>query len=111
MKTWKRIVAGMGAAVMLLGTTAVASAIDLRNEDERPYPMKVVSKTSERDMELKALTMSIVVCVGECEFRVAGVGKTTARGNDTVTIRNGRIFVERSTADASDSKRSPNRPR
>lgn len=97
--------------MMLVGTTAVSSAIDLRNEDERPYPMKVVSKTAERDMELKALTMSIVVCVGECEFRVPGVGNTKARGNDTVTIRNGRIFVERSTADASDAKRTSKRPR
>lgn len=97
--------------MMLVGTTAVSSAIDIRNEDERTYPMKVVSKTSERDMELKALTMSIVVCVGECEFRVAGVGSTKARGNDTVTIRNGRIFVERSTADASDAKRTSKTPR
>ena len=111
MKTLKKIVAVAGAAVMLLGTTSVSSAIDLRNEDARAYPTKVVSKTAERDLELKGRTMSIVVCVGECEFRVAGVGSTKAQGTDIVTIRNGRIFVERSTAAASDARSPSHTPR
>jgi hypothetical protein len=100
MGRWKRMMAGIGAAAMMMGSAGVSSAIDIRNEDERAYPMTVVSSSATRDMEVRALTMSIIVCVGECEFRVPGVGATKARGNDTVTIRNGRLVVERSVADA-----------
>lgn len=88
----------------MAGAASTAAAIDLRNEDERAYPMTVVSSSMTRDMEVRALTMSIVVCVGECEFKVPGVGATRARGNDTVTIRNGRLIVERATADAAAAK-------
>lgn len=104
MNLLKRALTGLSAATLLMGSVATASAIDIRNEDDRAYPVTIVSSSMTRDMNLTSLTMSIVVCVGECEFRVAGVGATKARGNDTVTIRNGRFVVERVTAEASSAK-------
>jgi|GEM_PF-1129925 len=97
MNVLKQTLIGLGAAALLMGSIASASAIDIRNEDDRAYPVTVVSDAMTRDMNLNSLTMSIVVCVGECEFRVAGVGAARARGNDTVTIRNGRFVIDRAT--------------
>ncbi|MFO0749082.1 MAG: hypothetical protein U1F43_25980 [Myxococcota bacterium] len=54
-----------------------------------------------RDIELRGQTLSLVVCVGTCDFFVAGVGRTKAKGNDTVTIRNGRIETAKDTRSAS----------
>jgi hypothetical protein len=104
MKAVKQWLMGLGVMALVGGAATTANAIDLRNEDERAYPMTVVSASMSRDMELRALTMSIVVCVGECEFRVPGVGATKARGNDTVTIRNGRLVVERAEPAAAAAK-------
>lgn len=93
--------AGMKAFVRWLGATLAVSAlggsslaIDVRNEDQRGYQVQITSSSMTRDIELRALTLSLVVCVGECEFFVPGVGRARARGNDTVTIKNGRIVTE-----------------
>lgn len=92
----KALLCGLGllGVVASTGFSGDARAIDVRNEDERGYQMQVTSSTMTRDMELRSMTLSLVVCVGECEFYVPGVGKTKARGNDVVLIRNGRIVTE-----------------
>jgi len=92
----RRVLCGLGVAVSMLVGSA-ANAIDVRNEDERPYQVQITSSTMKRDIELRGLTLSLVVCVGECDFFVPGVGRTKARGNDTVLIRNGRIATEKDT--------------
>lgn len=91
MKAWVR---GLGAALVLAVIGGTSMAIDVRNEDERGYQVQITSSSMTRDIELRGLTLSLVVCVGECEFFVPGVGRAKARGNDTVTIRNGRIVTE-----------------
>ncbi len=92
----KALFCGLGvlAAMTTTSMTGDARAIDLRNEDDRVYQIQITSSSMKRDVDLKALTLSLVVCVGECEFYVPGVGKTKARGNDVVLIRNGRIVTE-----------------
>jgi hypothetical protein len=80
-----------------MSTTALsgeAKAIDLRNEDNSNYQIQITSSSMTRDIELRGLTLSLIVCVGECEFKVPGVGTAKARGNDVVLIRNGRIVTE-----------------
>lgn len=91
----KALLCGLGVLAAMSATTIKdAKAIDLRNEDERGYQIQITSTSMKRDVELRAMTLSLVVCVGECEFYVPGVGKTKARGNDVVLIRNGRIVTE-----------------
>lgn len=77
----------------VLAMASSARAIDVRNEDSRDYQLTITSSTMSRDLDLHGLTLSLVVCVGTCEFYVPGVGRATARGNDTVTIKNGRIVT------------------
>lgn len=90
----KALMGGLAVAGMMAASMGTANAIDLRNEDERGYQIQITSSSMKRDVELRALTLSLVVCVGECEFYVPGVGKTKARGNDVVLIKNGRIVTE-----------------
>ncbi|HRE89592.1 MAG TPA: hypothetical protein PK095_10690 [Myxococcota bacterium] len=90
----KAFIGGLVAVAAMAAGVGTASAIDLRNEDERGYQIQITSSSMKRDVELRALTLSLVVCVGECEFYVPGVGKTKARGNDVVLIKNGRIVTE-----------------
>ena len=87
----KALLCGLG---MMATLATSAHAIDVRNEDERGYQLQITSSTMTRDLEVRSMSMSLIVCVGQCEFYVPGVGKATARGNDVVTIKNGRIVTE-----------------
>jgi len=80
------------AFVVMGFTTTPASAIDLRNEDSRTYTVQVTSTAMTKDVELDSMSMSIIVCVGQCSFYVPGVGKVRAEGSDVVRIRDGRII-------------------
>src|SRR5262245_46863554 len=90
----KALVCGLGAVVAMIVSAGVSRSIDLRNEDGRAYTVQITSSSMTRDVNLNARTLSLVVCVGECEFYVPGVGRAKARGNDTVAIRNGRLVTE-----------------
>jgi len=89
----RRLLGGVLAAGAVLVSSGV-HAIDVRNEDDRGYQVQVTSTAMTRDMEVRGTSLSIVICVGECDFYVPGVGRTKARGNDTVLIRNGRIVTQ-----------------
>ncbi|PIE15712.1 MAG: hypothetical protein CSA66_08150 [Proteobacteria bacterium] len=77
---------------MMLGTSATAFGIDLRNEDPRPYNVEVTSSAMTKEVSLAGKSLSIVVCVGQCSFYVPGVGRISAGGSDVVTIRHGRLI-------------------
>ena len=94
----KALVVSLLAIAATAVTAAPSRAIDVHNEDERSYTFTVTSPTMTRDITLHGLSLSIVVCVGECEFYVPGVGRTKARGNDTVAIRNGRLRTDHQEA-------------
>jgi len=95
----RRMLCGLGMAAAMMVSSA-AHAIDVRNEDDRSYSLQITSSTMKRDLELRGGSLSLVVCVGMCDFFVPGVGRTKARGNDTVLIRNGRIVTEKDDARA-----------
>ena len=87
----KRWLAGVLASVVVMLGLGSARAIDLRNEDETPYRVTVRSSAMSRDIELRGLTLSLVVCVGECTFEVPGLGSVRASRNDVVTIKDAKI--------------------
>jgi hypothetical protein len=93
MKSLARLAAATLASLTLLAA-GDASAIDVRNEDERAYAMTVTSSAMARDVNLRGLTLSFFVCVGSCEFKVEGVGTVKASGQDVITIRGGRFIPE-----------------
>lgn len=97
----RRVLGGIAVAFAMVGGIGSAHAIDVRNEDQRSYQITITSSTMTRDIELRGQTLSLVVCVGTCDFFVPGVGRTTAKGNDSVTIRNGRIETAKDTRAAS----------
>ena len=90
----KALLGGLGVVLAMVQIDGAAHAIDVRNEDERKYQVTITSSSMTRDIDLNGMTLSLVVCVGECEFYVPGVGRAKARGNDTVTIKNGKIVTE-----------------
>jgi len=98
--TMKKLIQGVAMAMAMMVGVGSAQAIDLRNEDERPHQVKVSSSTMSRDLALGGLTLSLVVCVGECTFEVEGVGTVRARGNDVVTIKDGRVTTTAATREA-----------
>ena len=100
----KQCYAFLVVCAVILGTTASAMAIDLRNEDQRDYQVQVKSSAMTKDIALEGRSMSIIICVGECEFYVPGVGKIAARGSDTVTIRHGRLVHEVDERRAAEAK-------
>lgn len=87
----KRMIA-MLVVLALATVPTMASAIDLRNEDTRPYTVQVQSTSMTKDLEVRSMSMSIIVCVGQCTFYVPGVGRVSAEGSDIVTIKNGRLM-------------------
>lgn len=97
----RRALGGVVLALAMVAGMGGAHAIDVRNEDQRSYSIQITSSTMTRDIELRAQSLSLVVCVGTCEFFVPGVGRTKAKGNDIVSIKNGRIATEKDTRSAS----------
>lgn len=93
MQAMKKVVTGAMTAMALIVGAGAAHAIDLRNEDEVDHQVTVTSTSMSRDLALRGLTLSLVVCVGQCEFDVPGVGSVKATGNDVVTIKNGTVTV------------------
>lgn len=89
----KALVRWLSAVALVISVGASAQAIDVVNEDTRGYQITITSSSMTRDLTLDARTLSLVVCVGTCEFYVPGVGRTTARGNDVVTIRDGKLVT------------------
>lgn len=70
-------------------------AIDLRNEDDKNYRVTVTSTAMTRDLDVKSLTLSLIVCVGQCTFEVPGIGSVRATNDATVTIRDGHLTMTR----------------
>lgn len=90
----KAILSWIGTAITVVAIAGTSYAIDVVNEDQRQYDVRITSSAMKRDMKLEGRTLSLVVCVGTCEFYVPGVGRAKASGNDVVTIRNGKLVTE-----------------
>lgn len=80
----------------------VVHAIDFRNEDDKPYRVTVTSTAMTRDLDVKSLSLSLIVCVGQCTFEVPGVGRIQAAHDATVTIRDGHLSMTRPGPGTSD---------
>ena len=87
----RKLISSVAMLMAMAVGAGSAQAIDLRNEDEAPHAVKVISSSMTRDLALRGLTLSLIVCVGECTFEVEGIGSVRASRNDIVTIKDGRI--------------------
>lgn len=92
MRSMKAMLSAMVVAATVGGAGA-ARAIDLRNEDGAAHEVTVTSSSMTRQLSVGGLTLSLVICVGECAFELPGVGVVRARGNDVVTLKDGAITV------------------
>ena len=93
-----------GAVAMVVAMVGSAQAIDLVNEDGANHKVRITSSTMSREIDLKSMTLSLVVCVGECTFEVAGVGRVKASKNDVVIIRDGKVSIAPGKEPASAAK-------
>lgn len=84
---------GAMVVAVLLGSTfaGAANAVELRNYDSRNHTVKITSPSWKRDVEFRAGTLSLVICVDKCKFEVVGVGTVTATRDDIVTIEEGKV--------------------
>lgn len=99
-KSMKAALMAMAVAVPVLGAGA-AQAVDLRNEDEVRYTVKITSSTMSRELPVDGLTLSFIVCVGECTFEVEGLGTVSAKKDDVVTLKDGKLTATRGQSTAS----------
>ncbi len=88
----KSIQAGVFALVMF-GAVGSASAVELRNLDQRNHTVKVTSPTLKKEYEFRSMTMSVVICVDKCAFEIEGIGTVYATRDDIVTIEPGKILA------------------
>ncbi len=79
------------ALLFLVVAAAPSHAVELRNHDKRAYNVVVKSKRATKRIRMPAHSASLVVCVGTCVFRVPGVGRMRASGNDVVTIQKKKL--------------------
>ena len=87
----KALKSEFGAVAMVVAMVGSAQAIDLVNEDGANHKVRITSSTMSREIDLKSMTLSLVVCVGECKFEVPGMGMVRARKDDVVTIKDGKL--------------------
>jgi hypothetical protein len=67
-----------------------AYAVDLKNEDDTKYEVKITSGASTTNTSIEGHTTSLGVC-SECEIEVVGVGTIKASGSETVVIKDGKL--------------------
>ena len=96
---------GVLTLVAMVTAGGVVHAIDLRNEDDQNYRVTVTSTAMTRDLDVKSLTLSLIVCVGQCTFEVPGIGSVRATNDATVTIRDGHLTMTRPAAESAKSAR------
>lgn len=93
MNLMKKAMTTLAAMMTLALGASAANAIVLRNEDNENHQVKITSTTMTKEYEFRARTLSFIVCVGECEFTVAGVGTVRAKADDIVSIRDGKVVT------------------
>ena len=78
---------------VLLLLAAGVSAGDLRNEDGRPYEVKVHESSTTRNTSIEANTTMLSIC-GSCEIEVVGIGRIKISGAERAVIKSGRLFKQ-----------------
>lgn len=88
--------AAMSALSLTAAFASTASAADVRNQDDRPYLVRVVhiaEGATARELAIPSRGLAPWLCSGPCRIEVAGVGTLETDGKLDVTVRNGRFFL------------------
>lgn len=93
MNLMKKAMTALATMMALTIGASAANAIVLRNEDSENHEVTITSTTMTKQYEFRARTLSFIVCVGECEFTVAGMGTVRAKADDIVAIRDGKVVT------------------
>jgi len=96
MKLMQKVLTTMATMTVLagaVGAAGAANAVVLRNEDTENHTVTITSPTMHKQYEFRARTLSLIVCVGVCEFTIDGVGTTRAEGDEIVAIQNGKLVT------------------
>lgn len=87
MKKMKRITALFAATLFL---AANVLAVDLRNEDDTRYEVKIHESATTLNTWIEANTTSTRIC-SDCDIEVVGVGKIKAKGSEKVVIKDSKL--------------------
>jgi len=78
-------------AIVLLAAAPMALAVDLQNEDNKAYAVKIHTSSGTTTTSIEAGTTVSGIYSGDGEIEIEGVGTIKAGGNDVVVIKNGKI--------------------
>ena len=93
-----KILKAVVAAAMVIGLGGGAAAVEFRNYDGQNYEVKITSPTMRKQVEFRAMTRSLVICVDKCKFHIKGVGTVYASRDDIVTVEGGKLTATRVAA-------------
>ncbi len=93
----KVLKAAVAAIVMTCSAMAAGSAlaVEFRNYDSQNLKVKITSPSMKKDVEFRAMSRSLVICIDKCKFEIAGVGTVTATRDDIVTVEAGKVTATR----------------
>jgi hypothetical protein len=88
----------MRNTALVLSTTVMlfaghALSVDLKNEDNKKYDLKVTILDKAKDMSIDAKSTLAGIC-GICKIEAPGVGAVEAKGSQVVVIKDGKMVVE-----------------
>jgi hypothetical protein len=77
---------------LLVLSTSQALAVDVVNNDEQIYTIRVISRENGTGvLTMPAMTSKENVCTKSCRIEVVGVGSIEASYNEVVIIRRGKL--------------------
>jgi hypothetical protein len=79
------------AVALLTLSAASVLAIDLQNQDDKKYEVKITQGATTSDTSIEANTTVGNIASGDAEIEVVGVGTIKASGQDTVLIKDGKV--------------------
>jgi hypothetical protein len=94
---WNKETALMKTSFMVIAilvfTSILSLAADLRNEDGKRYEVKVYDGGTTRNTWIDGNSTTMSIC-SSCEVEVVGVGRIKISGSDKLTIKGGKLVKQ-----------------
>ncbi len=87
MKKFQKITAACAALLLM---TVTVLPVDLKNEDDRRYKVKIHNGNTTLNSWIDSNTRQLSVC-SDCVIEVVGVGTVKVKGSVTVVIKDGKL--------------------
>lgn len=81
------------AIAIVVFTSILSLAADLRNEDGKRYEVKVYDGGTTRNTWIDGNSSTLSIC-SSCEIEVVGVGRMKISGSDKLTIKGGKLIKQ-----------------